>query len=133
MSALLCELSPTVVLHRRSLTERKAFDAGADNACIEGLEAFDEFAALQGHESELHLTIVHLLWAATDERTRGFLHWAQEAGVLPRLNLRGANLRYADLRDADLGDADLRGAWRLLADATIDGWVVRDGRLERAL
>lgn len=44
-------------------------------------------------------------------------------------DLRGADLRGADLRDADLHDADLRGAQATTAPP---GWVLRDGRLERA-
>ena len=52
-------------------------------------------------------------------------------------NLRGANLRGANLRGADLWDANLGGADLLGADAnerTVvpSGWVVANGRIEKA-
>ena len=94
--------SPVIYLVRSHLVEAKA--------CPEGLAMFDEYAALQGRTKSLRLTWAHMLWAASDERSRGFVQWAQEMGMLPRFSLYGADLRGADLRGADLSGANLRGA-----------------------
>ncbi|RTL19030.1 MAG: pentapeptide repeat-containing protein [Rhodocyclaceae bacterium] len=78
--------------------------------------------ALQGRKRSLRLTWTHLLWALTySPEARSYVGWAQEQGLLPRINLgyganlyganlRGANLYGADLYGADLRGADLRGA-----------------------
>ena len=47
-------------------------------------------------------------------------------------DLSGANLSGAYLRWAYLRGANLRGAYRNGDDSAVAGWVVRDGRMERA-
>ena len=47
-------------------------------------------------------------------------------------NFSGANLSGAYLRWAYLRGANLRGAYRNGDDSAVAGWVVRDGRMERA-
>jgi len=133
--------SPVITLFRSHLV--------AADACAEGLALYDAFAALQGRTKSLRLTWAHLLWAACDARSRGFVGWAQEMGLLPRFNLRGAdlrdanlygaNLRSANLRSADLGGADLGGAnlyganlggcSRWSHDAAVPGWTLTAGVL----
>ncbi len=120
--------SPVITLFRSHLVEAKA--------CAEGLAMFDEYAALQGRSRSLRLTWAHMLWAASDVRSRGFVTWAQEMGLLPRLSLRGANLYGANLYGANLyganlGGADLGGCSRWSHDAAIPDWTLRDGVLVR--
>lgn len=45
-------------------------------------------------------------------------------------DLQGADLRNTNLKGASLQGADLEGAKRLSEDHAIQGWAVRDGRLE---
>ena len=47
-------------------------------------------------------------------------------------NLYGANFSGANLSGAYLRGADLSGAYRNGDDSAVAGWVVRDGRMERA-
>lgn len=98
-------------LKREALVEHRA--------CEEGLALFDEFAAAQGRRQSLRIPLAGLLWAACDQRTRGFLVWAQGEGLLPRVIAQGANLNGADLEGAYLRDADLRRA--NLTDANLEG------------
>ncbi len=116
--------SPVIYLVRSHLVEARA--------CAEGLAMFDEFAALQGRTKSLRLTWAHMLWAACDVRSRGFVRWAQDMGLLPRFSLRRADLGGANLYGANLRGADLSGAARYTDDAPISGWTVTDGRLVRA-
>ena len=96
-------MTTTIYLKRRDLVVR--------GACVDGLKLFDELGALQGRKRSLRLTWVHLLWALTVPEAIGYVVWAQEEGLLPRINLGcGANLRCANLRGADLYGADLRCA-----------------------
>jgi len=44
----------------------------------------------------------------------------------PEIPIQGAQRVFCDLGD---GKVDLRGAWRVLADAKFDGWVVFDSRM----
>ena len=72
-------MTTTIYLKRRDLVVR--------GACVDGLKLFDELAALQGRKRSLRLTWVHLLWALTVPEAIGYVVWAQEEGLLPRINL----------------------------------------------
>lgn len=120
-------VSPVIYLLRRDLVVRQA--------CAEGLALFDELAALQGRKRSLRLTWAHLLWLATDARSRECVAWAQRESLLPRLglafaDLRGADLEYAYMRCADLSGADLYAA--NLRDANFRGADLRDANFRRA-
>jgi len=114
--------SPVITLFRSHLV--------AADACGEGLAMFDEYAALQGRTKSLRLTWAHMLWAACDERSRAFVTWAQEMGLLPRFNLRGADLGGANLSGANLYGANLYGA--NLSRANLYGADLRDANLRSA-
>jgi len=108
--------SPVIYLVRSHLVEAKA--------CHEGLAMFDEYAALQGRSRSLRLTWAHMLWAACDARSRGFVQWAQEMGLLPRFSLRGANLGGANLYGANLYGANLENVKGLFYQIPQEGELI---------
>ena len=52
-------------------------------------------------------TPLHSLWSRVHWGSDAV--WAEETGIIPRANLRGANLHGANLSGTDLYGADLRG------------------------
>ena len=96
--------SPVIELRRSDLTTPPP---GVRKACDEGLAKFDEFVALQGRKHSLRLTWTHMLMLLCDPTTASFTAWAQQNGLLPRMNLEGANLYGANLVRANLEGANL--------------------------
>jgi len=107
-------------------------------ACEDGLALFDAIAAQQpdGRRDRICIarwTPLHGVWAWMT--CAGFARWAEQHGIVPSADLRGADLsdadlRYADLTDANLRDADLSGAD--LSDANLRGADLRYANLSDA-
>ena len=132
------------------LVARRACDDGHTS----GMALFREIAAGRDFV-EVEWTPLAAVWLAVG--APGFCGWLRERGLIPvaqlqyadlqsaylqranlrgadlqRANLRGAQLQGADLQRADLQDADLRGAYRSAQDPATLGWVVVEGRMEKA-
>ena len=76
----------------------------ACSACADGVAKFAE-SGMDGVAFEwTHTAQIGVIMSGMDYR------WAQEIGLLPWFDLRGAILRVAEMRWADLTEANMRGA-----------------------